>query len=171
MSKIQMTRHNNWEQILSDFYLETDNNGLALDWGSSNCAAWSLEAVKRMTGVDLYEEFVGKVDSPQSAYKAIKAAGFDTFDELVASRLEEVPMAFAKRGDLCLYPVEADQALYHGPSAVLGGAALGEGSTAQSLGMSYAMCLAEPPHVWALIATGKISLPITKQCIFFKVGE
>jgi hypothetical protein len=174
MSKIgdSLYRLPNWEGALFRFFQETDSNALTFDWESANCGAWTCEAFKAITGYDLYEEFRPIICSPISAYKAVKLAGYDSLETLVASRLEAIPRAMARPGDLCLRPVESDLCGIPGPSAVM--LRLGAPNafpTASSPGISYAMCIADPPHVWAMIDTGRVALPSTPDCLYFKIGQ
>lgn len=76
-------------------------------WGSQDCAlGLAAGAVEAITGADLRVGWRSKYKTPAGALKAIKAKGFDSLPDLLASLLPEVPPAFADVGDIGV--IEAD---------------------------------------------------------------
>lgn len=168
-----MIRKPNWELELFNFFAFTREKNLHLNWKFRNCASWTCDGIKCMTGEDLYAELRDAGETPFAVYKALRELGFESVHEMVASKLEEIPRAFARYGDVCLYPLDQN-ALIIGASpeglAVIG-SSNAQATSFDRLGMEHAVCIAEPPFIWALMPDGLISLPITENCIFYKVGE
>lgn len=168
-----LVRKPNWEIELYEFFAFTRQRELSLNWKFRNCASWTCDAIEKMTGEDLYAELRDAGETPFAVYKALRGLGFESVNEMVASKLEEIPRAFARYGDVCLYPLDQN-ALEIGASPE-GLAEIAspdaEATTFDRIGMTHAVCITEPPFVWALMPDGLISLPITEKCIFYKVGE
>jgi hypothetical protein len=71
------------------------------DWSGGDCAiALGAAAVRAITGEDLAAEYRGKYSTAASALKVMKEAGFDDLADLVASMLPEIPVSFARTGDI-----------------------------------------------------------------------
>ncbi|MDQ7775251.1 MAG: hypothetical protein Q4615_04710 [Paracoccus aminovorans] len=82
-------------------------------WGTQDCAlGLAAGAVEAITGADLRVGWRSKYKTPAGALKAIKAKGFDSLPDLIASLLPEVPPAFADVGDIGVIE-ESDGALGH----------------------------------------------------------
>ncbi|MEB3029704.1 hypothetical protein VJI72_07910, partial [Parvimonas micra] len=99
---IEIKRRLDWDLCLSDFLLDSVREGVCLDWEFFNCASWCCDGIEAMTGVDLYEEFRGQSKSMASAFSMIHKAGYKSFEEIIASKLPTIPVAYARRGDLVL---------------------------------------------------------------------
>jgi hypothetical protein len=109
---------------------------LKLDWEDITCTQWSGDGIEAITGHNPYEPFRGKHHGVMGACKAIKAAGFNSLDELIADLFEEVPLSMAHQGDLVL--------------AKSGG--WGEEGSEEI--MPHAVGLADPPLYWAVTEAG-----------------
>lgn len=110
---VPLVRRPDWSIRLSEFLQESVREGVSLDWEYFNCVSWACDAAEAMTGVDLYEEFRGKSNSLASTWALIHKSGYSSFEEILASRLQEIPPAFARRGDFVLgsgAPVSGPQA-------------------------------------------------------------
>jgi hypothetical protein len=96
-----LQRHADWQVRLSRYLAlvarmapetgETD--------GGLDCATFAAGAVEAQTGVDLAAEWRGYT-SLEDGFKRLVDAGFDDHVALVASLLEEVPVAAAGPGDI-----------------------------------------------------------------------
>lgn len=100
-----MQRIDGWESRLNDFIESRYNT--PFQWGFHDCALFSYDAVKEITGIDLAFFFRGKYSDKQSAYELVKkhsGGGLDKTVENLAKQfgLEEIKASFAGRGDLAL---------------------------------------------------------------------
>lgn len=85
----------------------------SFSWGTQDCAlGLAAGAVEAITGADLRVGWRSTYRTPRGALKAIRAKGFDSLPDLIASLLPEIPPAFADVGDIGLIPVD-DGALGH----------------------------------------------------------
>lgn len=172
-------RRKDWEEQFVAFIHKSQADSIFCDWVHYNCASWVSDAIVLMStdAVDLYAEFRGKSKSPATACRMIKESGFKHLGEIVASKLESKPNAFATRGDVILTPaIPTPIALGDEDIKVLGGSAWdGPRSGADPqfwsfLGMPYAVCLADPPFAWNITEHGIDRLPITSDCLTYDVG-
>lgn len=161
-----LTRLPNWDARLVEYISETRREGIVLDWEFFNCASWVCGAIDAMTGTNIYEPFEGKSDSPISAWKMIKEHGFNSLADIVASQLPEKPLNRVARGDVVLYPTESI-----GEAACERRRLVSDLPDYSALGMSVAVCLADPPVAWNLSEGGLVAVPLVDCVLAFAVGE
>ena len=145
-----------WNVQFVHFIKDSQDIGadLILDWDTNSCASWVCDGIQAMTGKNPHDQFP-TYNSALGAAKAIKDAGFKTFDELLAFLFPEIPMAFVTMGDV-----------------VLVDAVLGEGED-KEVGkvMPYAMALADPPHYWLVDPKGFSRGPLTLAKKAYAIGR
>ncbi len=109
----QLKRLPGWQNKLEMFLKDARDNSaeLTMDWQKRTCGFWVADAIEVMTGVDLAEEYRGRVDSQFGALRLLQEEGFSSLDDLVASRLPEIQPVMAGRGDLLMVPSEDEGAL------------------------------------------------------------
>lgn len=93
-------RKQDWAERLSRFTLgrmQTPH-----EWGVHDCAIFAADAVLEMTGEDPMQDLRGSYDSPVSAARVVRQAGFESLGDMIADRFEECPPAMVRRGDLIL---------------------------------------------------------------------
>ena len=100
-----MERIEGWEIKLDDFIKSRQNQ--KFDWGVHDCALFSCDAIREVTGKDVAYFFREKYNDKFSAYKLLQQFGGsgleETFDKLCKEfDMPEIDMAFAGRGDLVL---------------------------------------------------------------------
>ncbi len=95
-----MRRVENWAVRLSEASILASAKNHA--WGAHDCVTFAADAVIAMTDDDLISDVRGEYDSPVSAARLIKKAGFDCLGDMVADRLPEIDPRHAQRGDLIL---------------------------------------------------------------------
>lgn len=72
-------------------------------WGARDCAlGLAGGVVQALTGVDLRRGWRGKYKTARGAMKALRAAGFESLGDAVASMLPEIHPSQAHVGDLAL---------------------------------------------------------------------
>jgi hypothetical protein len=144
-----LIRKPDWALRLTEFFRESKQLGLKCDWEVTHCGGWAANAVEEMTGHDFLPQF-GEITSPLSAHKAILKAGYENLEDAVRRNFPEKPAIYAQRGDLVFIRAtdEVDP----------------------SLGMPYALGVADPPFYWALTAKGVGRGPITQAVAAFAVG-
>ena len=71
-------------------------------WGDHDCLTFAADCVVVITGEDLANDVRSQYDSAYSAAKLIKENGFEDFGDMVASRLPEIEVGAAMRGDVVL---------------------------------------------------------------------
>lgn len=76
-------------------------------WGSHDCGLWAASAVEAQTGVDFAAGFRGRYDSFEAALKLLRAAGYEDHVALAAAHLPEIPVAFARVGDIAAVDFES----------------------------------------------------------------
>lgn len=74
--------------------------GLDHAYGQHDCGLFCAGAVEAMTGVDPAVQFRGGYDDAKSAAKVLRDKGAGTLAKTVAGMFDEVPPAFAHRGDI-----------------------------------------------------------------------
>lgn len=96
-----MIRYPDWPERLHCFLMEVKER--PFKWGEWDCAAFCGEAVKRMTGEDLYAEMKGLYSSEEEAKELIQTKGFDTYESILWKMLgEPISVTVAMRGDVVL---------------------------------------------------------------------
>jgi len=127
-----------WAYFIQDcLHLRTD---LKVDWEHINCTQFSGQGIAAITGHDPYEEggWEGKFSTPEEAADTIKAAGFSSLDELIASLFKEVPLSMAWPGDVVLIKAAPQMDLSVGVVKM----------------MPHGVVLADPPFFYAVTHEG-----------------
>lgn len=78
------------------------------DWESQHDCGLGLTArlVEAVTGVDHGADYAAAYRTPEQAYRVMKAAGFDSLGDLVASILPEIHPSMARVGDVAAFRTE-----------------------------------------------------------------
>lgn len=87
-----------WERRLSDFLAQP----FAFEWGTMDCALFACAAVEALTGTHPYPEFPGTYSDRIGAARALRKLGKGTLEATFGQKFEEVPPAFARRGDVVM---------------------------------------------------------------------
>jgi hypothetical protein len=82
----------------------------SFDWSSQHDCFVGLvsKAVFALTGEDVATPYRGKYSTDLGALKTLHKAGFENLEALAASLLPEIPVSFARVGDIVTY--QADDA-------------------------------------------------------------
>lgn len=113
---------------------------LVLDWDVINCTQFGGQGIEAITGHNPYEEggWQEKFTTSKDAVVAIKAEGFTTLDDLIASLFPEIPLAFTWPGDVVLIKAIP----------------WGEASANERKTMPHGVALADPPFYYAVTEQG-----------------
>ena len=105
-----MIRRSDWESRLAREVANGHRRRFA--WGAFDCALFAADCVRAMTDVDPAADWRGRYDSASGAV-AVLPRGLLVAVANAARRLgmEEIPTAFAGRGDLALLRTDAGLAL------------------------------------------------------------
>lgn len=103
-----MKRFDDWEPRLVAFVLGRMQAQFA--YGVDDCALFAAGAVQAMTGVDLARGFRG-YRTLASGRRRLAERGFADHVALAAAHFEEVPPAFAHRGDVAVVEGDGGHAL------------------------------------------------------------
>lgn len=95
-----MKRSPDWEEKLGAYFAE--HRDAAFKYGTLDCALFAAGAVKVMTGEDPARGFRGKYRSAATSLRAIKRAGFENLAAVMDAKFEQIPPAYAQRGDLIM---------------------------------------------------------------------
>jgi hypothetical protein len=71
-------------------------------WGEDDCFTFAGDVVQAITGADPFAEWRGKYNDPVTAYRCVRAAGFDSLDDAFASLWPRIAPGFAQLGDIGL---------------------------------------------------------------------
>ena len=93
-------RLEHWPQALSHMSLEARHT--PHEWGTHDCALFAANCVEAITGDDLMHDIRGRYSSPVGAARVIKNEGFDSLEEMVASRTEPCAVNECRRGDVVI---------------------------------------------------------------------
>ena len=94
---LRLTRPEGWpERLLETIEREAD---APFVWGKSDCLTFVLNAVHAMLP-ELKREKLPLYEDERGAARALKQLGFRDVGEALASRFDEIPPAWAHRGDL-----------------------------------------------------------------------
>ncbi len=110
-------RQPDWEQALADYLAA--HGAAVFTWGTCDCAMFAAGAVAAMTGTDPAADIRGRYKSQAGAARAIKHAGFANLSEWVSAKFQEVPPAWAYRGDLVM--ASGSLGICNGPAALFVG--------------------------------------------------
>lgn len=95
-----MMRLPDWECRLHEFLLSKE--GVVFTWGETDCALFSADAVRAITGEDLAAEFRGRYRSCAGASRALQRYGAGTLEATIDAKLPTIGKAYARRGDLVM---------------------------------------------------------------------
>lgn len=107
-----MRRFEDWPTRLDRFLLARKSEPFV--WGKNDCCLFAADAILAMTGEDFAVRFRGKYDDLKGAVKILHELGKspDSISELpVDFGLEEVPIAYAQRGDVVLIDEQFGESL------------------------------------------------------------
>lgn len=90
-------RLNDWEDRLTSVVAK--HTDAPFQWGSSDCFALPMDMVKAMTGKDPWAK-ARKYKSEKGAARMLAKYSFKNVGEAFAAVLQEIPPAFAGRGDI-----------------------------------------------------------------------
>lgn len=76
------------------------SHAMPFEWGVHDCALNAASAVEAQTGVDFAADYRGQYDSAESGATLLLAHGHANHAEFAASLLPEIPVAFARIGDI-----------------------------------------------------------------------
>lgn len=94
-----MKRLPDWNARLHAFVDSVKRSPFA--WASHDCfCGWAADAVEAMTGEDIATAYRSAYSTPKGAVDVMKAAGFATLADLVASHLPEIHLSQAHVGDI-----------------------------------------------------------------------
>lgn len=81
---------------------------MPFDWADQHdCAlGFAASVVEVLTGADLAAPYRGKYRTAKGALSAMKRAGFDRLDDMVASLLPEIHVSQARIGDVATIPAD-----------------------------------------------------------------
>ncbi|MCE9566376.1 MAG: hypothetical protein K8U57_30500 [Planctomycetes bacterium] len=91
-----------WELLLAEHVREA--YGRRFQWGEHDCVLWAGRWVRLCTGKDLIAEWEGKYKTEAGARRIMKKLGYAVVADAVDDRLNPIPVALAKRGDILLGP-------------------------------------------------------------------
>lgn len=91
--------------------------GRAFAWGAADCCTWAAAAVEAQTGIDLMAEFRGAYKSKTGAARALRDIGAGTLVETMDAKLERIPPAWAKRGDVVM--IDGNLGICNGRDALM----------------------------------------------------
>lgn len=97
----RLTRLPDWEERWQHFVQK--HYDAPLIWGVDDCMLMAGRNVRALTGEDVFSEHVGQYDSEIGAFRYLASLGWRMPEEMVATFLPSIPVAFAQRGDLLLY--------------------------------------------------------------------
>jgi len=109
-----MERRENWEHFLSEFIFKRTNS--VFKYGQNDCCLFVADAVEKITGVDIAEEFRGQYNTKAEAYKLLMnfsgGAVEETFKTLSRQYgFHEISPNYAGRGDIVLVEGEMGDAV------------------------------------------------------------
>ena len=95
-------RYPDWEQRLAD-YISPLLNDARFVWGESDCALYTADAIKAMTGHDIAADFRDKYSTAMGSARALKAYGGGDLKSTFDMLLPERPVSMARRGDAVMH--------------------------------------------------------------------
>lgn len=135
-------RRADWEAALSDYLTASVNARFA--WGELDCALFAAGAVRAMTGIDFAAPFRGRYRTARGSVRALRRYGAGSLVATVEQLLGEVPIGFARRGDIVLHGDERTGAL----GVCIGGDALFVGRD-ESGDLAHEGLVRIPRHQWS----------------------
>jgi hypothetical protein len=91
-----------WEARLSA-YLEPLLFSARFAWGVCDCAIFSADAVRAMTGHDCAAAFRGRYSTSRGSARALNRFGAGSLKATLDSLLPAKPVGFAQRGDVVMH--------------------------------------------------------------------
>ena len=100
-----MKRVKNWDIKLWAFLEKAE--GKSFQWGQHDCVLFACNCIKKITGLDVAKPWRGKYKTLRGAtglLRRIAGGGLEEVAEKIAAanKFEEVPVNFARRGDVVL---------------------------------------------------------------------
>jgi hypothetical protein len=95
-----MSRLEDWELRLFKYTSSVLNR--PHKWGEHDCATFAADCVLAETGVDPMADLRGEYGGPLTARRLLNDEGVNTMSELIAKRLPEIEVPFARRGDVVI---------------------------------------------------------------------
>jgi hypothetical protein len=80
------------------------------EWGVNDCGKAAARAVEAMTGVDVMKD-IGSYSDFKGAIKELKKKGYKDHVDMVVQLFEEIPISFARVGDLAVVDTEEGPAI------------------------------------------------------------
>jgi len=119
-----MRRYSDWSTRLREF--EESRSPMPFQWGVNDCCLYACDAIQAITGVDPAASFRGYTTEEEANEKIAAYGSIEKLAESVCADLgfSEVPVKFAKRGDIALCEWQGKQFMCvlgtssypHGPS-------------------------------------------------------
>ena len=107
-----MKRHIDWQTELAGFLEKASKKKFR--WASHDCCMFACNAVRAITGVDLARGYRTRYRTWEDADAVLEqGGGVERISEDVARRngLIEIPILFARRGDVILFETEMGKTL------------------------------------------------------------
>jgi hypothetical protein len=111
-----MKRFEDWPTRLDKFLLSRKSEPFV--WGKNDCCLFAADAILAMTGEDFAARFRGTYDDLKGAVKILHDLGKspESISELAGEfarlhEIQEVPVAYAQRGDVVLLDAELGESL------------------------------------------------------------
>jgi hypothetical protein len=98
-----MMRQEGWEHLLAEHI--DSAFFVPFSWGKIDCALWVSEWVRKATGVDHAQAWLGQYANGTQAKRLIRARGYGkSVAGIPDKHLQTVSISEAARGDLALHP-------------------------------------------------------------------
>ncbi|BAK66896.1 hypothetical protein SLG_22210 [Sphingobium sp. SYK-6] len=97
-----IARRPDWEVRLSA-YLAERFDAIVFEWGASDCALYTADAVLAMTDADIAARFRGKYSTAAGSAKALRKYGAGTLKDTFDTLLPPKPVGYARRGDVVMH--------------------------------------------------------------------
>ena len=94
-------RLSGWEQGLADYLIS--KRDLEFEYGIHDCAHFVAGAVEVMTGENPMSEITRDYKTEIGSLRVLKGLGFESVEEFVDSKFNEIPVGFAQTGDIALF--------------------------------------------------------------------
>lgn len=95
-----MTRLPDWRRRLAVYLNQSAAE--PFEPGKADCALFAAGCIEAMTGTDPAAEFRGRYSTLEGGFKRLMKAGFADLETMAEALLEEVPVAYARVGDLAV---------------------------------------------------------------------
>lgn len=97
-----MKRFSDWSTRLREF--EESRSPVPFQWGVNDCCLYACDAIQAITGIDPAESFRGYTTEAEANEKIAVYGSLEKLTESICDEcgFSEVPVKFAKRGDVAL---------------------------------------------------------------------